>query len=588
MKLARIQIDNFLGVHHIDARLITPVTLFAGPNGAAKSSIGEAVRMAVTGATVRVKLKNEYDQLVTDGATAGGALITIDDERTYAFNIPGGKVTADDGLPTGGAVAVALNGQQFSSMPADERRTFLYQLTGIRAKADDIKERMIKRECDAAKIETTLPLLRTGFPDACQFAEKKATDAKGAWRGITGGVWGKNKSEGWAAPLPEDLAGYVPTGEELAQLDTDIAAANQQVGQVAAQVRAQTESAAKRAALKAKAEGVKRVTEALEHARKQLAEYEPQVIAVRERAGGTKRVGLVHDFAVFVDNFTAENEDDAEDAAALLDRYKAEYGEIVEAGNVDQDAKNSLPEYERGLEVMQNGVRNLERDLAAAIEAKGQYDALAAPEKAEPLPDLAVLQAALKQLQEQRAAMQAKINAAVGHVAAVDAAKKKTADAAKHHADVMSWLVVAEALAPNGIPGDLLKEALLPVNKMLTEEAEAANWKNICISSDMEITAAGRAYALLSESEKWRTDAMIAVVVARLSGLKILMLDRVDVLDLPGRSALLGWIHGLVNAGDIETALLFATLKEFPRKLPSTMTAHWIEGGEVAQLKEAA
>jgi len=588
MKLARIQIDNFLGVHHIDARLTTPVTLFAGPNGAAKSSIGEAVRMAITGATVRVRLKKEYDQLVTDGAKAGGALVTVDDERTYAFNVPAGDVKADDGLPTGGAVAVALNGQQFSTMPADERRTFLFQLTGIKIKTDDIKFRMVVRRCDADKIEATLPLLRTGFPSACDFAEKKATESKGAWRTVTGGVWGKVKSEGWVAPAPEELAGDAPTAEELQQLDADIAAVNQQVGQVAAQVRTRTENAAKRSALKAKADGVKRVTEALEHARKQLAEYEPQVIEVRQRAGGTKRIGLVHDMAIFIDAFTPENEDDAEDAAALLDLYKAEFGEIIEAGNIDQDAKNSLPEYERGLEVMQNGVKNLERDLAAANEAKGQYDALAAPAKEEPLPDLAVLQASLKQLQERRTAMQAKITAAAGHAAAVDAANKKTADAAKQHADVLAWTVVADALAPDGIPGDLLKEALQPVNKMLSEEADATGWKQICISSDMEITADGRPRALLSESEMWRTDAMIAVVVARLSGLKILMLDRVDVLDMPGRGALLKWVHDLVGAGDIETALLFATLKALPAKLYPTMTAHWIEGGEVVKLKEAA
>jgi hypothetical protein len=590
MKIARIQIDNFLGAHRIDARLTTPVTLFAGPNGAAKSSIGEAVRMAITGESVRVKLKKEYDKLVTEGASAGGALVTINDDRTYSFNVPGGKVHADDGLPTAGPVAVALDGQHFSAMTPDERRTFLFKLMGIRSTDSDAnRARMIERNCDAAKIEATLPLLRTGFPDACTFAKGKATEAKGAWRSVTGGTYGPEKCKAWAAPAPEELDGTSPSAEDLAALDADIAAANQKVGEVAAQVRARTEAANKRAALAEKAGRVPRATEALEYARKELADYEPKVVAMRERASGTGRVGLVHDMAAWIGVQKRTNDDaNNKQAAQLLDRYTDEHGEVPKAGAVDHDAVAALPEFERGLEVMQNAVKNCERDLAEVVAAKAQFDALAAPEKEEPLPNLEVLQAGLTKLKADRAALQGRISVAAGHAAAVEAAKKKTADAAKHHADVAAWTVVADALAPDGIPGDLLKEALKPVNDGLAEEAEATGWRQICISQDMEITAGGRAYALLSESEKWRADAMIAVTVARLSGIKILMLDRVDVLDLPGRSQLLGWVHTLVTGGEIDTALLFATLKALPAKLPASMAAHWVADGALVEMKEAA
>ncbi|MFX5611511.1 hypothetical protein ABTD85_24050, partial [Acinetobacter baumannii] len=76
------------------------------------------------------------------------------------------------------------------------------------------------------------------------------------------------------------------------------------------------------------------------------------------------------------------------------------------------------------------------------------------------------------------------------------------------------------------------------------------------------ITAGGRAYGLLSESEQWRTDAMIAQAVAQVTGLRILMLDRFDVLDLPGRSDAINWLHSLAEEGHIETALVFGTLKQ--------------------------
>lgn len=589
MKLSRIQIDNFLGAHQIDVKLTTPVTLFAGPNGAAKSSIGEAVRMAMTGDVVRVKLKKQYDQLVTDGAKAGGGLITIDNESTYAFNVPGGEVKADDGLPTGDTVDVALNGQHFTAMSDDERRTFLFKLAGIKIKSDDVKARMTARACDPAKIEATLPLLRTGFPDACDFAKTKATEAKGAWRTTTGETYGAKKADIWKAEKPAPLAdGGQPSPETLAAFDADIAELNQEIGQIAAETNTRTANAGKRAALETLAGTVERVRSNLEHAKSELATYEPQVVAMRERASGSGRVGLVHDMAAFLTSFTPENGEDRVASDKLLDRYEEEHGEISKVGTVDQEARSSLPEYERGLEVLQNSVKNLERDLTGAIAAKAEFDALAPAEKTELLPDLTTLKEKLAQLKTDRTTVQGQLNAAANYDSLVEAAKKKTADAAKHHADVLAWTVVADALAPDGIPGDLLVEALAPVNESLAVEATMTEWKQVCISPDMQITAGGRSYNLLSESEKWRTDAMVAVTVARLSGLKILMLDRVDVLDLPGRATLLSWLNALVIDGDIDTALLFATLKALPAKMYPTMAAHWIEAGAIAKFKEAA
>ncbi|WP_049096460.1 ATP-binding protein, partial [Burkholderia cepacia] len=60
MKITDIYVSKVLGIHAADLRLSKPVALFAGPNGAGKSSLQEAVRMALTGDTVRVALKKEY------------------------------------------------------------------------------------------------------------------------------------------------------------------------------------------------------------------------------------------------------------------------------------------------------------------------------------------------------------------------------------------------------------------------------------------------------------------------------------------------------------------------------------------------
>ena len=150
---------------------------------------------------------------------------------------------------------------------------------------------------------------------------------------------------------------------------------------------------------------------------------------------------------------------------------------------------------------------------------------------------------------------------------------------------MQQWETIAAALAPDGIPSQMLGEALGPVNGRLVDSAFETGWPNAHITADMEICADGRPYALLSESERWRVDAMIAETIAHLSGEKVLVLDRVDVLDLHGREDLLFWLDDLASSGEIDTCLLFATLKAIPAKLPERAEAVWIENGIAKRLK---
>jgi hypothetical protein len=147
------------------------------------------------------------------------------------------------------------------------------------------------------------------------------------------------------------------------------------------------------------------------------------------------------------------------------------------------------------------------------------------------------------------------------------------------------------ALSADGIPAEILGEALGPINARLAQSAADADWPRVVLGADMAIRVGSRerAYALLSESERWRVDAMLAEAIAHLSGVRLLVLDRFDVLDGEGRVECLEWLHTLADLGEIDTALLFGTLKAPPVNLPPTIAAHWIDQGTVAaQLKEAA
>ena len=309
------------------------------------------------------------------------------------------------------------------------------------------------------------------------------------------------------------------------------------------------------------------------------------MVALRERAAGKARVGLVHDMAMFI--ATQEIPELGADAEALalglINRYEKEHGKIEDAAAVDTAAQAALPEHEKGLALLKSRRANLQRDLDSAKQAKGQYDALApADDVGDASAEIAEVEGMLVKAKADRQRIENERLNIVAATKGSSEAKAKTKQALAHHDDVMAWTKVADALAPNGIPAEMLLDALAPVNAALVQAALDTEWMEVAIAPDMAITAAGRPYQLLSESEQWRTDAMIAQVVAELSGVKLLMLDRVDVLDLPGRAQLLEWVDNLAFLNLVDTVLLFGTFKALPTGLADTVTAYWIENGTIA------
>lgn len=630
MKITDIQADNVLAIQSINLKLRTAVSLICGRNGSLKSSIFDTVSMAIAQEPMRAVIhKKDYSQLVHDGAKAGGGLVIMngDPDQAYGFNLPKGEFTepASPEFRVSDAMRVALNGQNFARMDAKQRLVFLRTLTKIRSskevilpilleaagappdtasvimpmlekeRYDDIAKLAPALKGIAPKIMEITAQLRGGFTAAEEYAKERALEAKRLWCSTTGKkAYGKDVAEVWEAELPEVPTGDIDTMKVLiTQQENIITAANQAIGEIRQAVAQATADAAARTSLAAAPAKVKSLKEQLPLAEKELAEYLPKVEALRERAAGTGKLQLIDELA----NFIATSEipklgADVEEAAnVLLRRYEATGGDYgVAAGKVDLEAQAELPAHENGLKVLQNRVTNLKRDLDSAIQAKGQYDALApADEVVDHSADLAEVNA---QLEAAKAEKQRLANLVLDIEAKVKnraEAAKKTTDAKIHHADVSQWLLIAEQMAPAGIPGRLLSEALKPVNAMLDQAHADSGWPLVVIRDDMEIIVGGRPRNLQSESYQWRADAHIAQMVATISGIKIMMLDRFDVLDMPGRAELFDWIDLLVETGDIDSAMIFGTLKQLPRAgLPESFTAYWVENGTVTEVAEPA
>ena len=485
MKITDIRITNTLGARRVALSMPTPIMLICGGNGAAKSSINESVRIAFSGVGLRVASKKEYPQLVSEGAKKGNIVVTTD-AGTAGFALPCGSHAVDGDLLRGipDALPYVLNAQGFAALTSDERRTFLFSLTDREATPLEVERRLVEHDCKPAKILQVLPMLRSGFPAACEFAKAEATKAKGAWQGVAGEKFGTKKGATWAAERPA------------------------------------LDAAAKALAL-----------EALDKAGAAVAGVRAQLDATRS--------GIVHDLARYLKaNRLLLNKMELlvpTSADALLIEYEREHGPLSDAAPMTEEQSNLL---------LSELLRAKEAERAARETAHGHIEAEA------------------KAL----------------------AADEITARAAGHFADATEWTAIADALAPDGIPAELLAQALKPINLALRRASLKTGWRQPTIDADMTIRAEGRMYPLHSVSEQWRIDAMIAAAIAELSGVKVLLLDGFDVLELADREKLLLWLDELAQAGAINTALINATLKAAPTGLPASITPLWIENGELIHL----
>lgn len=560
MKLERIVVDNILGLQHVDLQLNTPITLVAGHNGAGKTSLQQSIRLALTGELSRVKLKKDLDQLVHNGQKKGAAAVTSD-AAEYRYDLPSGKGSHVSNF----VLPYVLDPALFARTDAQERRRFLFELAGVKVSTDEVRRRLLAAGCDVKRCEAVLPLLRAGFPEAQKDAARRATESKGGWRAVTGETYGEKKADGWQADIPpHDAMALVEARSKLSKIDTDLDASNQQLGALEQQQSNAAKQEQRVAFLEKHVADLDRHTDLVMRSKKELDEFRPNFEAVVQAAHPIDPLTCPHC------------------AGAIMlgdDNQLIAYEPPPER---DEGAA-SVEEYERALGVLERTLANRQRDLQQSKDAKVELDALLAQCPEVDQGQIEKLRGAVHALREQREVQRTEVEQLDQAIRAAKAAQGVTEKAAEHHADVQAWGRIATALAPDGIPGDLLTEALQPFNERLRLSSADTGWRAPFITADMEILADNRPYGLLSESEQWRCDAMIAEAIAYLSKLHLLMLDRFDVLDMQGRGELMGWLMVLADEGEIDTALLFGTLKSLPAIQPDVVSSHWLENGSIQQ-----
>ena len=570
MKLTHITAQSYLGARAVELAITTPVVLIAGKNGAGKSSLQEAIRHALGGDAARVALKKEFKALMSDGASSSYATVATS-EGEFSIVLPSGKGTHYEH----GALPFVLDPARFARLDANERRGFLFGLFDLSPDGPAVVNALKARGCEQVKIEQVRPLLRAGFDAAAKEAQGKARDAKASWKTLTGGeTWGKDKAGNWKAQKPEETytREQIKTAEDLvAESEASIAEANQQIGEARAKARQHAEAAKRIDELKAKAARLPALREKLVRDQAELDEWSPKLAELPPPAGEKPRTWACPCCGVMLEHRLADG--------ALVEHQPT--------ASADPDIEIKRQQWTDAVALYTRSVANDQRDIADAERAAAEMAELEARLGDSP-PATERLEQVLAGHQADKRARAATLSQMFEANRLAQLADEHTKKATAAHADVLAWLAIADALAPDGIPAEMLASALDPINERLTDAAGMAEWADVTITRDMDILAAGRPYALLSESEKWRADAMIGAAIAELSGLRLLVLDRFDVLDSKGREDLIYWLDAMAAEGIVDTALVFGTMKALPAGLPETITPVWIESGVAGEMREAA
>src|SRR3990167_4013574 len=136
MKISQIAATNVIGAKSVSVALSAPVSIFVGGNGQGKTSIMDAVRLALIGEPARgVNYKKDYNRLITEGATAGQAQATVDGRECWLM-LPTGKGEQLDQHP---ALPIVLDPSRLAALKPADRKSLLFGLLGVKATAADVK-----------------------------------------------------------------------------------------------------------------------------------------------------------------------------------------------------------------------------------------------------------------------------------------------------------------------------------------------------------------------------------------------------------------------------------------------------------------
>jgi len=594
MKIQTIDIKNFLALEQVTLNLQAPINIIAGANEAGKSSIRDAIQWCLTGQARGLKTHQDQAYLIRQGAKAAEVTITLADGQAIARKKTPKTPAGVTGPVLDGQVMAAIlcDPLVFLSLPDDKRREILFRLIpGLNPNQDEIAKRLIN-----------FPALKTAMlasgkhpeVDFSTFAGMAATKgfSTAETEAITRRRTAKRARDEAKVEEPEDKATIGGKEFVLPEIST------QEVEAGLAQLRVTRDKLLQE---RGKVEGELDKLPAMEQELGALVSNpveppDPSEIDEWHSALDINRP-ILEDLQKKVDALAGGKA--PRFYPVLCSEFKGHDLPCPKAGEVvlpGQEAPNpeKVKKLKADLQEQADQVARLEKGLEEAQAKQTAYEDYTTKrqELADKIAKLKEQQeqaTATVQLDEEIAVLDARMKVGYDLLDAVrefwrqkgaaEAAQAKITAAEK---EIALYDALAKALAPDGIPSQLIAEALEPFNKRLYFASSYLfpEYEDcpLVLTQDLEVYRSSP-YACLSKSARYRAGICFQYVLATLAGARLLMIDEADILDPVNRAQLIDFL--LAVRQDFDTILVFATSDHAdPSPLPE-IQVWWLEEGRI-------
>lgn len=511
-----ISIRHVAGIEHADIRADKGICLIAARNYQGKSTILKMTAAALCGVAIpTTALKKKDAKAMVRRGAKGGQVIVTDENGTVEITYPSCDVTTDGTAPHASTLAVGRS--DLTMLDERDRARALADLLETSPTKEDlaqaIKDLGIPEDLVAKVTDTAWGLVEThGWDGAAKMAQENGAKLKGRWEQITSENWGADKARDWGG------AGAMTEADRAALVDI-VAVAKSKVD---AMVGSSAITAAERQQIEAEAArliDLKVVADdaetALQAAAGALDAAKKERDALPGIMSGGNAICPCCKEAIFVRPDVA------------CGGYRADKVEPTSSAEVKKRGEN-LAGADGKVARLKSEHDGATRTHLVAVGAFQRAEAAAQ--------QLATLGPAADNSDHVAA-----LTGARGALAAAEA--KLAGFDAKAQADIINasigrTLVVVEALRADGVRKTKLIKTLDGFNDTLRVHTDAAGWKAVTITPDLDIEYAATPLFLCSESEVWRCRAALRLAIAKIQGSPIVILDGADVLDNPGRNGL--------------------------------------------------
>ncbi len=588
MKIQTIDIKNFLALEQVTRNLQASINIIAGANEAGKSSIRDAIQWCLTGQARGLKTHQDQAYLIRQGAKAAEVTITLADgqviTRKKTPKTPAGVTGPVPDDPV--MASILCDPLTFLSLPDDKRREILFRLIpGLNPTGEEIFQ----------KLKAMIPDFDSGSAIPHELATLaaskgvKATEAEAITRRrIAKRVRDEAKVEepedrgtigGTEYILPDIKEEEVKDG--IATLRATRDKLLQKRGKVEAQTDKLPEMELELAAMEenlptppppgevetlVKYLNINRpILEKLIAANEALEsgtadQLWPEVCPAFPGSGlACPRFG-----AVAIPGAPPPDTAKVEKLKADLNEQQEEVERLGAEFKVAQDREKAFNEFQESYQKLSDKIAKLKEQQEQAT-ATAQLDQ-----------EITVLDARMKTGYEL-------LDAVRGFWRKKEAAEAATAKIAQAEKEITLYDALAKALAPDGIPSQLIAEALEPFNKKLYLASSYLfpEYEDcpLVLTKDLEVYRSSP-YACLSKSARYRAGICFQYVLATLAGARLLMIDEADILDPVNRAQLIDFL--LAVRQDFDTILVFATSDHADPSPVPEIQVWWLEGGKIA------